>query len=180
MPRIQPIDPATATGETAAHLATTRKMFGGTPNVFLTAGNSAPILGAMNAMFANVGKASLGPKIGEQIAIAVSQSNRCGYCVSAHTAIGKMVGVDAAELTAARKAQSVNTKTAAILGLAVTINQARGHVPHAALAEARKAGISDLEIVEIVGHVGLAVFTNYLNNVSETTIDFPVIALDAA
>lgn len=180
MPRIQPIDPATASGETATHLATARKMFGGTPNLITTAANAPATLGAMLGMFASVGKSSLGVKVGEQIAIAVAQSNGCGYCLSAHTVIGKMHGLDAAELAAAKGAGSANTRTAAILKLAVDINQSRGHVTDTTLADARKAGITDAEIVEVVGHVALNVFTNYLNKVSETAIDFPVVALDTA
>ncbi len=180
MPRIQPIDPATATGEAATHLATARKMFGGTPNLVTTAANAPSSLGAMLGMFAYMGKGTLGARVGEQIAITVAQSNGCGYCLSAHTALGKMHGLDPAELAAAKRAGSVTPKTAAILKLALAINQHRGQVSDGVLAEARKAGITDAEIVEVVGHVALNVFTNYLNNVCETAIDFPVVALDAA
>ena len=52
MPRIQPLDPATATGDTAAHLATARKMFGGTPNLVTTAANAPAALNAMLGLFA--------------------------------------------------------------------------------------------------------------------------------
>jgi len=180
MPRINPIDPATATGEAAAQLANTRRMFGGTPNLFTTAANAPSTLAAMLDHFARVGKGTLGAAIGEQIAIAVAQSNGCGYCLSAHTAIGGMHGLDPAELAAAKRAGASNPRTAAILRLAVEINRSRGRVSDAVLAEARRAGISDGEIVEVVGHVALNVFTNYLNNVCQTEIDWPVVALDAA
>jgi uncharacterized peroxidase-related enzyme len=180
MPRIQPINPATATGDAATHLATAKKMFGGTPNLVTTAANAPSTLGAMLAMFANVGKGTLGARVGEQIAIAVAQANGCGYCLSAHSAIGRMHGLDPAELAAAKRAASMTPKTAALLRLAAAINGERGKVSDVVLAEARSAGISDAEIVEVVGHVALNVFTNYLNNVSETTIDFPVVTLDAA
>lgn len=180
MPRIQPIDPAAATGELAVHLATARKMFGGTPNLVSTAGNAPSTLAAMLGMFANVGKGTLGTRVGEQIAIAVAQSNGCGYCVSAHTAIGKMYGLDPAELAAAKRATASQAKTAAVLKLAVEINRSRGQIGDAVLAEARSAGITDGEIVEVVGHVALNVFTNYLNNVARTEIDFPVVPLDVA
>lgn len=180
MPRIQPIDPETATGDAATHLATARKMFGGTPNLFTTAANAPATLGAVLGMFANVGKGTLGAKVGEQIAIAIAQSNGCGYCLSAHTVIGKMRGLDPAELSAAKRAAATHPKTAALLKLAVAINTSRGQVADAVLAEARTAGITDAEIVEVVGHVALNVFTNYLNNVSETAIDFPKVMLDEA
>ena len=38
----------------------------------------------------------------------------------------------------------------------------------------RDAGYSDPQIIEIVQHVALNVWTNYLNNVAQTEIDFPV------
>lgn len=180
MPRIQPVNPDAASGDAATHLATAKKMFGGTPNLVTTAANAPSALGAMLGMFANVGKGTLGPKVGEQIAIAVAQSNGCGYCLSAHTAIGTMHKIDLAELHAAKRAASAQPKTDALLKLAVAINEQRGQVSDAVLATARAAGITDPEIVEVVGHVALNVFTNYLNNVADTTIDFPVVALEQA
>ena len=168
MPRIQPLDPATATGDTAAHLATARKMFGGTPNLVTTAANAPAALNAMLGLFASLGKSSLGAKQGEQIAIAIAQSNGCGYCLSAHTAIGGMHGLDAATLTGARQARSADPKTAALLTLAVAINEARGQIADGVLTAARAAGVTDAEVVEVVAHVALNVFTNYLNNVSQT------------
>jgi alkylhydroperoxidase family enzyme len=55
----------------------------------------------------------------------------------------------------------------------VAVNVARGHIDDATLAIARDAGLTDAEIVEVVAHVALNVFTNYLNTVAQTTIDFP-------
>lgn len=180
MTRIAPIDPATATGDAAQHLAATKKMFGGTPNLFTTAAQAPVALKAMNDLFATLGKSSLGAKQGELLAIAVAQSNRCGYCLSAHTAIGGMYGVEAGALAAAREAASADPKTTALLHLAVAINEARGHLSDAQLTEARMAGVTDQEMVEVVAHVALNVFTNYLNSVAGTEIDFPVVSLASA
>ena len=102
MPRIQPLDSATATGAAAEQLATTKKMFGSVPNMFATAAQSPAALTAMNGFFAALGKSALGGKIGEQVAIAVAQSNTCEYCLSAHTAIGGMHGVSPENLASAR------------------------------------------------------------------------------
>jgi hypothetical protein len=54
MTRIAPIDPATATGETAATLETARAMFGGTPNFVTTVAHSPAAAGALFAMFAHL------------------------------------------------------------------------------------------------------------------------------
>ena len=179
-PRIPPIDPTGATGETAAQLAIAKKMFGGTPNLVTTAAHSPTALKAMLELFATLGKSSLGAKQGELLAIAVAQSNRCGYCLSAHTAIGGMYGLGADALAAAKGAASADPKTTALLRLAVAINETRGHLTDAQLAEARKAGVTEAEVAEVVGHVALNVFTNYLNSVAGTAIDFPVVSLSSA
>ena len=180
MPRIQPIDLTTATPATAAHLDTARKMFGATPNLVTTAAHSSAALGAMLSLFSNVGKTSLGAKTGELIAIAVAQSNGCGYCLAAHSAIGGSLGLPAAALADARRAISTEPRTAALLELGVAINQSRGRISDDTLADARAAGITDAEIIEVIAHVALNVFTNYVNNVAETTIDFPAVPFAAA
>jgi hypothetical protein len=35
------------------------------------------------------------------------------------------------------------------------------------------AGFSEAEIVEIIAHVGMNIFTSYFNNVAHTEVDFP-------
>lgn len=180
MTRIQPIDPATAGPETAAHLVDATKVLGRTPNLILTAAQSPATVGAMVAMFANTWSSSIGGKAGEQIALAIAEVNGCGYCLSAHAAIGKMHGLNAAEIEAARRGVAADPKTSALISLALSIIESRGHVSDAVIAAARLAGMSDIEIVEVVGHVALSVFTNYLNSVAQTQIDFPEVALSAA
>jgi AhpD family alkylhydroperoxidase len=180
MPRINPIDPSLATGETATHLASVHRMLGGTPNLFTTAAHSPAALGALVSLFTYAGRTSIDARRGEQIAIAIAQRNGCGYCLSAHTALGVLHGVDPAALEAARSGSSSEPKTAALLSLAVAINQSRGHLDDATLDAARRAGITDAQIVEVVFLVALNVFTNYLNSVAGTTIDFPVVPLETS
>ena len=178
MPRIDPVDPSTAHADCAAPLATMAHVFGGrAPNLFTTAARSPAAVGAMVSFFGHLGAASLGPRAGEQIALAVAQSNECGYCLSAHTAIGALHGLTPEEMTASRDAESADPKTRALLELAVLVNTARGHIDDAAFGAAREAGLSDGEIVEVVAHVALNVFTNYLNSVAQTTIDFPEVSV---
>jgi alkylhydroperoxidase family enzyme len=38
----------------------------------------------------------------------------------------------------------------------------------------KDAGYSDAEVMEIVAHVALNTLTNYVNEVAQTEIDFPV------
>ena len=41
-------------------------------------------------------------------------------------------------------------------------------------------GFSDEEIVEIIAHVGINVFTNYFNLVAGTEVDFPIVDVEQA
>jgi alkylhydroperoxidase family enzyme len=83
-------------------------------------------------------------------------------------------------LEAARVGKSTEAKTAGVLRLATAINESRGRIDDATLAAARLAGLTDAEIVEVVGLVALNVFTNYLNNVAKTALDFPEVPAGAA
>jgi alkylhydroperoxidase family enzyme len=86
-----------------------------------------------------------------------------------------MIGVAEPELEAARQGASADPKTDALLKLATQIVRTRARISPADLAAARSAGVSDAEIVETVAAIALNVFTNYLNIVVETEIDFPIL-----
>ena len=180
MPRIAPLDPAATTGPAADQLAGTKKRLGSTPNLFTTAAHSPAALTAMNGFFVALGKGTLGGKIGERIAIAVAQANGCEYCLSAHTALGQMHKVSAEELAAARLGTSTDPKAQAAISLALDIVRTKGRVSDSALATARVAGLTDGEIVEVTAHVALNIFTNYLNNLAGTEVDFPLVRLEQA
>jgi AhpD family alkylhydroperoxidase len=116
----------------------------------------------------------------EQIALAVGEANGCQYCVSAHTAIGKRLGVAEAELEASREGAAGDPKVEAALGFARALVERRGDVTDADVARVREAGWNDAEVAEIVAHVALNVFTNYFNITAGTEIDFPKIPLGTA
>jgi uncharacterized peroxidase-related enzyme len=110
----------------------------------------------------------------ERLALAVANINGCTYCNSAHTYLAKNVAkLDDVEIARNRDGQSADAKADAALRLAVKIARQRGEVTEADVDDARKAGHSDAELVEIVAHVALNTFTNYLNEVFKTPVDFP-------
>jgi uncharacterized peroxidase-related enzyme len=118
----------------------------------------------------------------ERIALAVAEINGCSYCLSAHTYLGKnLARLDDAEMIANRHGGSTDPKAAAAVRFAARVAQNRGHVGDEDLSAVRLAGYDDGQIVEIVQHVALNVWTNYINEVARTVIDFPVVsARDAA
>ncbi|MDB5869341.1 MAG: carboxymuconolactone decarboxylase [Polaromonas sp.] len=56
----------------------------------------------------------------------------------------------------------------------------RAHLSNEDFAEVRAAGFDDEHIVEILAHVALNIFTNYINVAFEVPVDFPRVALNPA
>lgn len=173
MSRIQPLDPEKAQGKTQELLAVIKAKSGRVPNILKTMAHSPVALQAYLGLSGAFADAKLPLKVREQIALAVGEDNHCHYCVAAHSAIGKLSGLTPEEIEGGRRAQSTDPKTDAILKFAKRLSANRGNITDPELAEARKAGCSDEEIFEIVTAVSLNLFTNYVNHVADTAIDFP-------
>jgi AhpD family alkylhydroperoxidase len=106
--------------------------------------------------------------------LAVGETNNCGYCVAAHTALGKGAGLSEAETVDARYADSQDEEERAALQFAHKVVSERGWVSDDDVQRVRQAGYNDGEIGEIVANVALNIFTNYFNHVAGTEVDFPV------
>lgn len=153
--------------------------FGATPNMFRAVANSPAALQSMWGSFGALGGGTISAQLGEKIAVAVADRNRCEYCLAAHTALGRKAGASAEEMAAAQAGLSNEPKTAAALGFAVKVVEARGQLSDTDVASLRQAGFSDEEIVEILAHVALNLFTNYVNVVFNVPVDFPGVKLIA-
>ena len=175
MARLTTIDPTTATGKTKELLDAVQSKLGLVPNMTKVMANSPAVLESYLAFSGALGHSSINAKLREQIAIVTAQSTACSYCLSAHTAIGKMLGLSADELASSRKAGSPDAKNAAALVFAQRLATSTGNVSAADFDAVRKAGWSDGAIAEIIAAVALNLFTNVFNKAAETEIDFPVV-----
>jgi uncharacterized peroxidase-related enzyme len=180
MSRILAIDPAHADAKAKPLLDAVQKSLGLTPNLFRVAAQSPAALEALLGFNGALAKGALKGKVRESISLAVAQANACDYCLSAHTAIGKGAGLTDADVAAAREGHATDAKTDAIVGFARSLIASRGHATDAELAGLRAAGLTDGEIIEVVANTVVNIFTNYLNHVAGTDIDFPVVHSAAA
>jgi uncharacterized peroxidase-related enzyme len=171
--RLEPVDPRTATGEAKMALDKVKAHFGMWPNLTRVLANSPAALNAFLGFSGALSHGLLPPALREQLALVVGQENDCSYCLAAHTAIGGMVGLDKVQITAARRGQAQDPRTAAALRFARLLVVNRGQTTDQDLHDLRAAGYSDGEIAEIVAHVALNIFTNYFNHVAQTVVDFP-------
>ncbi|AZL61450.1 carboxymuconolactone decarboxylase family protein (plasmid) [Tabrizicola piscis] len=156
-------------------LEAVKKQFGIVPNLFRVVGNSPAALEGYLGLNAALGKGAVDAKTRERIALAVAEINGCDYCLAAHSYMGaNLAKLDEAEILANRRGTSGDAKADAAVRFAVAVTKARGRVGNGDVEAIRAAGFSDAQIVEIVLHVALNTLTNYVNNVAETAIDFPV------
>lgn len=177
MGRIEKMAPEKATGELQVTFAQMQKNMGKIPNIFQHMGNSPSVLKAFLQMVDSASHLTLSPQIQEKIALATSERNKCQYCLSAHTAMAKMAKLTDEQILAARKGSAENSKELAILKLAQQIVEKRGQLTAQEVEEAKKAGITSQELVEIIFLVNLTMFTNYFNHIVDPEIDFPKISL---
>ena len=130
--------------------------------------------------FGALGGGVIDAKLGEQIAVAIADVDRCDYCLSAHTALGRKAGATAQEMADAQAGLSEDPRTAVILAFAIKMVKDRAQVSDADVAALRAAGLNDEVIVEIIAHVALNLFTNYLNVALNVPVDFPGVRLRQA
>lgn len=155
-------------------LEAVQKQLGLVPNLFRMVANSPAALEGYLGLSGALGKGALPAATRERIALAVGQINGCDYCLSAHTYLGKNVAkLDDSEIRANRKGGSTDLKADAAVRFAVSVTNARGHISDADFTSVKAAGYTDAEVIEIVLHVALNTWTNYINSVANTVIDFP-------
>lgn len=180
MSRIPLVDATSAPAASRDILRQIHGAFGATPNMFRAVANSPAALQSMWAAFGALGGGVLPAQLGEKVAVAVADSNRCEYCLAAHTALGKKAGASAEQMAAAQSGRADDPQTAAALDFALKLVRDRGQLRDADIAALRQAGFDDGQIVELLAHVALNLFTNYVNVAFDVPVDFPKVALRAA
>lgn len=180
MSRIPLVDATSAPAASRDILRQIHGAFGATPNMFRAVANSPAALQSMWAAFGALGGGVLPAQLGEKVAVAVADSNRCEYCLAAHTALGKKAGASAEQMAAAQAGRADDPQTAAALDFALKLVRDRGQLRDADIAALRQAGFDDGQIVELLAHVALNLFTNYVNVAFDVPVDFPKVALRTA
>jgi uncharacterized peroxidase-related enzyme len=157
-------------------LEAVKKQLGSVPNLFRLVANSPAALESYLGLFGALNKGDLAAPTRERIALAIAEFNGCSYCLSAHTYLGKnLTKLDDSEIAANRSGASNDPKANAAVRFAIKVARERGHVSEADVNAVKAAGYNDAQVIEIVLHVALNTWTNYVNEVAKTDIDFPLV-----
>ncbi|WP_350289673.1 carboxymuconolactone decarboxylase family protein [uncultured Croceitalea sp.] len=148
------------------------KAVGFVPNLFATYAHSENALG--NYLNLSNAKTSLKTKEKEVVNLAVSEVNNCVYCLSAHTAIGKMNGFTDEQILELRAGNaSFDNKLDALAKLAKNITENRGATDAQVLENFFEAGWTKENLIDTIVLVGDKTISNYINNTTEIPVDFP-------
>lgn len=171
MPRLNTIDPSTATGKA-------KELFDGPLkgkhlNIFKGMANSPAGLQAYLGMSGALAEGSLTAAEREIVALVTAQQNDCEYCLAAHTHMGKGAGLSEAQTIAARRGDLDDAKLGALVTFTRSLLEKKGFADEGDLRAFKSAGYDDGDVVEVIAAVALNFFTNYFNHTNGTDVDLP-------
>ncbi len=175
MSRLTDIREQDATGKAAELFSGIKKAVGKVPNAYLTIGGHSPeALQQALAHNAMLHKGSLNAKMLEAINLSVSEATQCDYCLAAHTLMAKKAGFSSKQIHALRRGEyAEDAQLDALVKFAQTLVTTTGTLPEANVTALKHAGFSDRQIVEIISAISAILFTNMVNRVNDTVVDFP-------
>jgi uncharacterized peroxidase-related enzyme len=171
--RLKAIRPESATGRARELLDAVNAKLGMVPNMMRAMANAPAVLDGYLWLSGALAEGTLPARMREQLALAVGEANECDYCVAAHSASGRAVGLTAEQIRDSRLGTAVDSRADALIRFARQVVRTRGRVTDRDVEAVRRAGFDDGAIAEVVAHVALCVFANYFNQVARTDIDFP-------
>lgn len=143
------------------------------PNLYATYAHSETAL--ENYLNLSNSKTSLSAKEKEVVNLAVSEVNNCIYCLSAHTAIGKMNGFTDDQILEIRAGYaSFDNKLDALAQLAKNITENRGRTDQQVVDNFLAAGYTKGNLIDTIVLVGDKTISNYVHSTTEVPVDFPV------
>jgi uncharacterized peroxidase-related enzyme len=161
-------------------LDSVNRLLGFVPNLHRLMSINPNVLAGWAGLQAGQAK-TLGVETRDAIALAVSDANGCDYCLAAHSYVAtNFAKIAPEEIARNRRGESADAKRAAAATFARALVEARGKVTNAQFQAVRDAGYADDAIVAIIGLTAQFLMTNFMNNATETAVDFPEVAATAA
>lgn len=175
MPRLSSPSYRDASGPAAEIFSQIKKSIGSVPNVYAVIGSNSPhALKALLSLNASISASSLPKPDIEVINLAVSQYSGCEYCIAAHTVLGAHAGLSKEDMLGARHGgYGLDPKLQALADFVRAVLSSKGTIDAGVIQTVKSTGYSDQQIVDALLVVAGITFTNSLNRVNDTPVDFP-------
>lgn len=176
-PRINPVQPDSATPEVAALLDARKRKWGLSWNVVSTIAHAPAILAMMDQVWENLEKTSLSAADRELIAMEMAVLNGCHYCVPAHRFVAHdLAGFDTETIAILEQVARGGTlpkgsRFAVLRQLVRRLVETRGGLDDAEYAWFVAAGFNAQQMIEVIGEIAHCTVTNYTNRLARTPLD---------
>ena len=166
------------TAETASEtswklLQEVQKAYGFIPNIYKVFAESPVALSTYMHITHELGEhGALSPQEQQLVMLVVSETNRCEYCVAAHTTVAKMAKVPEDTITALRDGDDpADPKEAALVTFARSAVQHQGWVPEGDQKAFLDAGYTTRHVLDVLSILALKTLSNYTNHLAATPLD---------
>ncbi len=165
---------SSAPEKSKALLAASEKAFGMLPNLHAVMAESPELLDGYQKLHQLFLDSSFNAEEKTVVWQTINVAHNCHYCVPAHTAIAKSMGVDDDINQAVRdKRPLADAKLEVLRQTTLAMVENRGQLDHATAKAFFDAGFSKQHLLEIVLGLSQKVMSNYVNHLAETPVDEP-------
>ena len=172
MNTLQPLTLEQANENSQAIFTNIKSKIGMLPNLYATMGVSDKLLGGFLNFTETLKSGEFSNKEYEAVALATSQANDCAYCLSAHTALGKMNGFTEEETLELRDNSIADSKLNALVTLTSELVNLKGHPTKTTVDNFFKEGYNKAAFAEVIAITALTTITNNVYHNGGFEIDF--------
>lgn len=162
----------------AGILGAVERSLGAFGNLFATAAHSPSALESLWGQFLHSERSALPARVRVAVALRVAQLHGCAYSLAATATLAARLGIAGAEARALRTGRGAGAREGTVLALAARLVEHAGHHAGFELAAARRAGLSDRELIEVVQLVAQQTFVDALASLADVALDAPPVPLD--
>jgi len=151
-----------------------RRLLGGatTWNVSRVIANAPVCLEMMRNMTGLLARGSLSRADREAIDLTMAEINGCHYCTKAHVKLAREAGLDEADIKAIVEGRPApGARANLIQAITRRLDETRGGLSDDEIAAFRERGLSDGEMIEVIGVMALCTLTNFTNRLAQTEPD---------
>lgn len=146
--------------------------FGFVPNLLATMAEAPALLEGYMTLAKTFDKSSFTATERQVVMMTNNLLNGCTYCMSAHTMLSQMSGVEETALESLRAGTPIaDAKLEALRQFAIVMNETRGWPDQNTLTAFLNAGYTQQNVMEVVMGMALKVMSNYTNHIAETDLD---------
>lgn len=153
-------------------LETGNKAYGFVPNLLGTMAEAPALAEAYLTIGKLFGETSFDETERQVIALAISRSNGCEYCVSAHSKIAELGQVDGDVIRAIRNDEPIaDERLEALRTFATNVVSKRGWLDEGDIEAFLTAGYDRQNVLEVILGVAMKTMSNYTNHIADTPLD---------